>query len=1583
MCNGSKRVKLTTSKKPLFLGLISAIFLTFCVPVFAQETTLIDERLHDYNSHEKIVAGVIAANNSQWNVIAKDEYGQQGGSYLARINNLNPSWTPLIADPGIIQYLPDFEKWVSADLARKTLSIEEARSQFSNYLGFDVVYRGLALTDQEYKSVLAEGLFPRKFYSGFEGKGFSPFVLRFGISTDVNNQFQHSSHFTLSVSYDPLFALSLMDLPHYSAKPNRNKYLFKIKIPKTQILKHGELIRIENSTLQDKYDRKQFTVVQQGQLLPITLPMSSKIESFVLGGIQQTQLLSVMKVSPEIEKKNFHINHWTFASNGAKDMSQKSKEAFEELKPLFHETTLASQTVTAETARLPYRDLNRRVLEEFPKEYLIPVDKFNAEFAKDGQLYHGTDEVKKAGSITDSHFTESMDSYYGNGSFSSHNFQSVLRYTKPNGIVIEFKLKQNSNLRILNFLDYNHGLAKIYRGSEHYKKTFAEAQVAGMEFNDYLAEKYGIDVIINEDRIIIKNAAAIELPTGIIEIAKGYAEELGNRKLSREDRVERYRMLKRILSYVSSEISESFKSEINFPGIEKSFIDEISREGSTSEIANLNVIIKEAQVKNISTTEVPVSTFLTGAQLDGVIDVNKYSFVHRWNKENPNEKIEKFEQLKVVLNRTQVINFLRDYEALEILADQRDMLYKYLIENPPEQKRGFRDVGSWVVGHWRDYLKAIPNLLHSFSQISYNLDFVPGDRKHLFTEITSDRNRYAEQLKLVQSFYSIKHEQYLELGKTIETMDIPVRAKNVLKEQNIIFVLDLVQLYPDQLIKFKNFNHKSLNDVENGLQSLGLKLGMKIHPKMIESVGKSTSKPNKEDRTKSNRSTGKSGTIGAFGSAEFLTGNSEPMKSGEFGGVISNAVKAAAQDPTVRVGAKLGRETLYIATAKAASDIIVQMITSHNKSLKISDYLAHLDDEYVNMGLFSVGGGGVNTLVDYRLQRLTQIKTVNALYKANFADKMILNPRQQTMIKHQLGFFVGSLMIALKDAHKTPDMTVGDLVSNVAVGQVQFMAVQMGLQATSVAVAELITNSRRLEKIKQAKNLARGLRAASVGSGVPGWILFVANFAITEGVVMPMMESFAQKSQIIERLKNLDGVMDEVQAYLLEQPYKGKRNCRDETCYEALLMNAIKVNQDMNYFGMQKIFGEINVKQNEMENTLEPYNLAGEKEIKDRADPEYKTKTMGYAKDFTLQAKSYIQDYLKQPNDPSIEQAMKSFDYVLRCIDEAKKNEIKGPVKVENADVETYRISSCQNVESQLIEAEGKLAVAYETMQEYQATPKISLSPNVGLGDVGYKAGQYLGTNTSKSKMQQKMASVYSRLGKTAINQNSTTRLQLRNTLMSNVYFLLQDSVKNNVKPVEEFLLDLQAAQIQPKIRMGKGTYKQRVYVTISEQDNVTNAMDDLYLQYAYVNKCKNITTADQWLKTVFTKEDQERIRFAKEKLTKSRQAATQAAQPTASTELQYQWSGGAPTQTYKNLKPIEPLLPHETYKEDPKDLDQYPWITLAKIQTLKTDVVDKDGKSTQASIIRMDGQPLVQLLQTEKISPTTLNLYMSYITCQ
>lgn len=1364
-----------------------------------------------------------------------------------------------------------------------------------------------------------------------------------------------------------------------------------------------------------------------------------------------------------------------------------------------------SLPVFAQDLKLPYRDLDNRTVEEFPKEYLVSMDEFNAQFTEDGNLYHGTDKIEKAVSVMSNGFVESTgEAYFGNGVFTSKNFQSVLRYTRPNGIVLELKLNQNPNIRILNFRYLNRSASKPYKNSEHYKETFAEAEAAGMDYNDYLAKKFGIDIILNDDRIILKNVAAIESPEGLLGIAQKYAKGLGNRNINRQDRIERYKMLQRVLDYSPDiGIKESINSKNNFKSIEKSFIDEISREGNSSEITELNRIIKEFQAKENPISKIPESirnstdknniknqTITKGgggnsSTINVDNDRNKgdepvrnvlpitdeeiknsakkaYNYLTDWwNNLTGKKTEEKVVSPPLAVARENPNDLLKPGGTLNLsYLPRRDLNNRSIEEFPKEFLVSQEKLNSSEVTDNGKIYHGAPTMEIALQKIP-----TEGFLENPATSDTHGKGAYATPsfglaagiytqgaglvlpLKLKQdpnirildfrAYESTEHyNNALNAAKSAGVdffdylaerygIDVIITVNLVLKNAAVIDIpkglLEIATRYAEDFNKTSDLSDRidkynalrkilGLASSEIGeairtqinfaaieeslvaetsgksLESLGYKrmlrplLTVQENPVGKVSENEVPDEKTQEKNNKLNEKTGKSGTLGAIGSAPFLMGNSR-MKNGEYSGLIPNFAKAVSQNRMGKVGLKLGRETFYIATAKAASDLIVQIFSSRDKNLKVSDYLAHLDEEYANMGLFSVGGGAVNTLIDHRLARLAQIRAVNQLYKINFADKMILSSRQQTMIKHQLGFFVGSLMIALKDAHKIPEMTVGELLSNVAVGQVEFMAVQTGLQATSVAVAELITNSRRLEKIKQLRSLARGLRAASVGEGVPGWILIAANFAITEGVVMPMMETFAQKSQIIERLSNLDGVMDEVESYLLEKPYSGKKSCKDEECYQALVMNAIKVNQDMNYFGMQKIFGAINVKQSEMEIEFESHNATSEKEIKDRADPEYKIKTMDYAKDFTREAKVYIQDYLKEPNDPNIAQAIGTFDHVLECMDKAKKTEVvKEPV--QQTGIETYHVDTCAITEAQIIEAEKKLAVEYETMTQHQATPTINFGGG-GLGDLGYQTGKYLGTNTSKAKVQQKMASVYARLGKMPINSKSDDRLRLRNTLMTDVYFLMQDSVKNNVKPVEEFLLDLQAAQIQPRVRMGKGTYKQRVYVTISEQDNLANAMDDLYLQYAYVNKCKNITTADQWIKTVFTKEDQERIRFAKEKLTKSRQAATQAAQPIASTELQYQWSGGAPTQTYKNLKPIEPLLPHETYKEDPKDLDQYPWITLAKIQTLKTDVIDKDGKSTQASIIRMDGQPLVQLLQTDKMNPTTLDLYKSYITCQ
>jgi DNA-directed RNA polymerase subunit alpha len=64
------------------------------------------------------------------------------------------------------------------------------------------------------------------------------------------------------------------------------------------------------------------------------------------------------------------------------------------------------------------------------------------------------------------------------------------------------------------------------------------------------------------------------------------------------------------------------------------------------------------------------------------------------------------------------------------------------------------------------------------------------------------------------------------LGKPIEELDLSVRSANCLKNANIRTLGDLVQRTEREMLATKNFGRKSLDEIKDVLQSLGLSFGM-------------------------------------------------------------------------------------------------------------------------------------------------------------------------------------------------------------------------------------------------------------------------------------------------------------------------------------------------------------------------------------------------------------------------------------------------------------------------------------------------------------------------------------------------------------------------------------------------------------------------------------------------------------------------------------------------------------------------------------------------------------------------------------
>ncbi len=66
------------------------------------------------------------------------------------------------------------------------------------------------------------------------------------------------------------------------------------------------------------------------------------------------------------------------------------------------------------------------------------------------------------------------------------------------------------------------------------------------------------------------------------------------------------------------------------------------------------------------------------------------------------------------------------------------------------------------------------------------------------------------------------------LYKSVDELELSVRSANCLQNANIRYIGELVQKTESEMLKTKNFGRKSLNEIKEVLQSLGLSLGMKL-----------------------------------------------------------------------------------------------------------------------------------------------------------------------------------------------------------------------------------------------------------------------------------------------------------------------------------------------------------------------------------------------------------------------------------------------------------------------------------------------------------------------------------------------------------------------------------------------------------------------------------------------------------------------------------------------------------------------------------------------------------------------------------
>ncbi len=129
--------------------------------------------------------------------------------------------------------------------------------------------------------------------------------------------------------------------------------------------------------------------------------------------------------------------------------------------------------------------------------------------------------------------------------------------------------------------------------------------------------------------------------------------------------------------------------------------------------------------------------------------------------------------------------------------------------------------------------------------VETNGAIAPDDAVALAARILQD------QLQLFINFEEVRHEVSEEkepelkfnpnLLKRVEELELSVRSANCLKNDNIVYIGDLVQKSEAEMLKTPNFGRKSLNEIKEVLAGMGLRLGMEVSgwpPENIEELAK-------------------------------------------------------------------------------------------------------------------------------------------------------------------------------------------------------------------------------------------------------------------------------------------------------------------------------------------------------------------------------------------------------------------------------------------------------------------------------------------------------------------------------------------------------------------------------------------------------------------------------------------------------------------------------------------------------------------------------------------------------------------------
>jgi len=153
------------------------------------------------------------------------------------------------------------------------------------------------------------------------------------------------------------------------------------------------------------------------------------------------------------------------------------------------------------------------------------------------------------------------------------------------------------------------------------------------------------------------------------------------------------------------------------------------------------------------------------------------------------------------------------------------------------------DVEDTRVGQITDYDKLTINL-------ETNGVISPEDAVAYAARILQDQLNVFINFDEPEEVVEKKEEEELPFNKNllrkVDELELSVRSANCLKNDNIVYIGDLVQKSESDMLRTPNFGRKSLNEIKEVLTGMGLHLGMQVEgwpPENIEDLARKVDEP--------------------------------------------------------------------------------------------------------------------------------------------------------------------------------------------------------------------------------------------------------------------------------------------------------------------------------------------------------------------------------------------------------------------------------------------------------------------------------------------------------------------------------------------------------------------------------------------------------------------------------------------------------------------------------------------------------------------------------------------------------------------